>query len=131
MEEREDPLAKAKRLGNPAPAAADTTTTATVFLGPSDTSDDPKFNLGWSVTNPQSDDDFIALYSSTSAEDSDYLRNQWQWTNDGKDNPYTTGTDVTQGYEARYLIKNSSGDYYSIARSGAYMFPTISGSGSS
>lgn len=44
--------------------------------------------------------------------------------------PHTTGTYVAQGYEARYLIKNSQGQYYSIACTGQYIFHEVEGGGS-
>lgn len=124
MSERKDPKDVLKQLQDSnAPRAM--VSSATVYLGPDQTSDDdPNFQLAWSAVNPGSND-FVALYSSTSQPDSEYLRNQWQWVTDGS--PFATGTDVTQGYEARYLVYNGS-EYVSVARTGAYIFPTINGS---
>jgi hypothetical protein len=128
-DERVDPITRARELGNPPPPPSLIATSVTITLGPNSSDDNPKYSLGWTVTNPQSNADFIALYESPSTGDHDYLRSQWQYTNRGNENPYTTGTFLIQGYEARYLIKNSGGQYFSIARTGPFIFPHIEGSG--
>ena len=87
-----------------------------VCLGPSNNG---WFTLYWSAT-AKSKWDWIGLYSNTSKADSDYIGgNNWQWAND--EGKYVTSTACQPGYEARYLVwDTSSKSYKSVARTGAY-----------
>jgi hypothetical protein len=89
---------------------------ARVCLGPNNNG---WFEVSWSAA-AVGNYDWIGLYSSVSAADSDYVGgNNWQWATKGS--PYVTSTACQPGYEARYLIWDAgSKSYKSIARTGAF-----------
>ena len=79
-----------------------------------------RFRLSWSASSI-GDNDFVALYASTSAPDSDYIGGAWDYASKGSF--FDTAVPVQSGYQARYLIYSISGNYYSVARSPA--FPNV------
>lgn len=72
------------------------------------------FILQWSATAIDSYD-WVGLYASVSAPDTDYIGGAWQWATSGSS--YTTSQVMTPGYQARYLVWNASlAQYVSVAR---------------
>lgn len=93
-----------------------TASNATVGLGPSNKG---WFTLYWDATAIGTYD-WIGLYENVKKSDADYIKgNNWQWASKG--NIYVTNTACQPGYEARYLIwDTTTKKYRAIAKTGAY-----------
>lgn len=73
-----------------------------------------RFVLKWSATAIDTHD-WVGLYASVSAPDTDQISGAWQWATSGSS--YATSQTITPGYQARYLVWNASlGKYVSVAR---------------
>ncbi len=84
------------------------------------TYDDGVFILKWSATNIGSND-FIGLYRSDNASDDNYISGAWQYASKGSS--YKTSQVVINGYQARYLVYDSSlGKYISKAKTDPFPF---------
>lgn len=79
------------------------------------------FVLSWSASNIDSYD-WVGLYSSINAQDSDFVGGAWQWATKG--GSFVTGQGMIAGYQARYLVwDKTAGKYVSVARTDP--FPVI------
>lgn len=103
------------RIPAPKKAAADAAATRRVCIVPYS----GRFRLQWSVLTPASND-WVALYPSDSAPDSDYVSGAWSWaTADPK--TFDTGVPLQANYQGRYLVWDASADRYtSVARTPAF-----------
>lgn len=73
-----------------------------------------RFVLQWSATAIDTHD-WVGLYASVSAPDTDQISGAWQWATYGSS--YTTSQTIAPGYQARYLVWNATaGKYVSVAR---------------
>jgi hypothetical protein len=81
------------------------------------------FVLNWSATGIASSD-FVALYRSITDPDSNFVSGAWQWATYG--NSYRTSQAIISGYQARYLVWNSSlGANVSVVRTDPFPFLRI------
>ncbi len=80
-----------------------------------------RFVLQWSATAIGTYD-WVGLYASVSAPDTDYIGGAWQWATSGSS--YATSQAIAPGYQARYLVWNAPlSQYVSVARTDP--FPTL------
>lgn len=122
MDERKHPEVVAHELRQARkPASAGTADVTAVSRRVCLTMDSGRFRLRWSASSI-GDNDWVGLYASTSASDSDYIGGTWQWAS--KANVFDTSIPVQPNYQARYLVWSAAqGKYVSVARTGA--FPSV------
>lgn len=121
MDERKHPEVVAyelRKARKPGPAeVVDAAASRRVCL----TMNSGRFRLRWSASSI-GDNDWVGLYASISASDSDYIGGAWQWAS--KANVFDTSIPVQPNYQARYLVWSAAqGKYVSVARTGA--FPSV------
>jgi hypothetical protein len=81
------------------------------------------FVLNWSATAIGSDD-WVGLYTSVAAADSDYIKGAWQFAKSG--NSFRTSQVLISGYQARYLVWDSSRSaYVSVVRTDPFPYIRI------
>lgn len=79
--------------------------------------------LSWASSLPGKYD-WVGLYKSTSDPDSNYIGGAWQWVSGNSS--YETSIVVNSGYEARYLVWDSTNSkYVNVARTGAFPAPVV------
>src|SRR5262249_1056774 len=77
-----------------------------------------RFRLSWAGTNI-ADTDFVALYASTTAPDSDYIGGAWEYAS--RATFFDTAIPGNPGFQGRYLVWSAtSGKYVSVVRTGGF-----------
>lgn len=93
----------------------------TYFIDPFAPSYRTVFLLNWSADSI-GEDDWVGLYSSITAADTDYITNAWQWAKNHTD--LLTSVPLASGYQARYLVlSDKENKYVSVVRTDP--FPPI------